>query len=175
MGQSLLEREHTEGHVLGLHTGTTRGHVSHTWMSRAGLNQSLRDGRDDIGAITGHKTILVRPPYWSFNTDTLAEYGRQGLHMMLSDVKAYDGVNWGLHVFKRWNFRSQLGGLRARFLKGSLPGVNGTIPIIVSLHDTNPYTADHLGEYLELVLDEACRVRLPLDRKPFYDDHAEAR
>ena len=52
-GRTLLQREHAEGHVLGLHTGTARGHVSHTSMSLPELHRSLEDGMADICAITG--------------------------------------------------------------------------------------------------------------------------
>ena len=162
-GRALLHRTHLEGHVLGLHTGTPRGHVSHTGMSQSELDQSLRNGKKTSAAVTGRKTLLVRPPYWHFNSDTLARYGRHGLHMMLSDVKAYDGINWGVHVFKRWNFRSQLTGIRSRFLKDGLPVVQGTIPIVVTFHDTNAYTSRHLAEYLMVLVDEGERLRLPLD------------
>ena len=169
-GRALLHRTHMEGHALGLHTGTARGHVSHTAMAASELDQSLRNGKEDISAVTGRKTLLVRPPYWHFNSDTLARYGRHGLHMMLSDVKAYDGINWCVHVFKRWNFRSQLTGIRSRFLKDRLPVVQGTIPIVVTFHDTNAHTSRHLAEYLMVLVDEADRLRLPLDEKPFYDE-----
>ena len=169
-GRALLHRTHLEGHVLGLHTGTARGHVRHTGMSPSELDQALRNGKEDISAVTGRKTLLVRPPYWQFNYDTLTRYGRHGLHMMLSDMKAYDGVNWGMHVFKRWNFRSQLTRIRGRFLEDRLPVVQGTIPIVVTFHDTNAHTAHHLAEYLTVIVDEADRLCLPLDGKPFYDE-----
>ena len=172
-GRRLLEREHEEGHVLGLHTGTVQGHVSHTRLSPAALDRSLRDGMEDLCSITRHRTRLVRPPYWWFNQETLTQYERHGLHMMLSDVKAYDGVNWGMHVFRRWSFRSQLMEVRRRLLRGALASVQGIVPIIVTFHDTNAYTAGHLIAYLELLIEEAERVGLMLDRKPYYDRASE--
>ena len=42
-GRFILHREHTEGHVLGLHSGTSRGHVSHIRMASNELRQSLMD------------------------------------------------------------------------------------------------------------------------------------
>ena len=172
-GRSLLERQHREGHVLGLHSGTTRGHVRHTGMAASELDQSLQNGIEDIAHITQQEPLLVRPPYWLFNAHTLARYGRHGLHMILSDVKAYDGVNWGMHVFRRWNFRSQLTTIRNRFLQDCLPVLSGTIPIVVAFHDTNAYTANHLGDYLSLLVTEADRVGLPLDGNPFYDQPSD--
>ncbi len=172
-GRSMLAIEHAEGHVLGLHTGTPRGHLSHTGMSLTDLDRSLRDGKEDLDRITGRPTLLVRPPYWLFNSSTLDRYGRHRLHMVLSDVKAFDGVNWGIHLLRRWSFRSQLASLRPRFLREGLPVVNHSIPVVVTFHDTNAFTADHLGDYLTLLVEEADRLGLPLHRKPFLDNPHE--
>jgi hypothetical protein len=43
----------------------------------------------------------------------------------------------------------------------------------VTFHDTNQYTAAHLIEYLDLLIDEAEKVGLPLNRKSFYDSAPE--
>lgn len=172
-GRAMLSIEHAEGHLLGLHTATAQGHVRHTGMTPADLDRSLVDGKEDLDRITGRPTLLVRPPYWMFNSSTLSLYSRHQLHMMLSDIKAFDGVNWGVHLLRRWNFRSQLSKLRGLFLRGSLPVINQTIPIVVTFHDTNAFTADHLGEYLTLLVEEATNLGLPLHRKPFLNDADE--
>jgi peptidoglycan/xylan/chitin deacetylase (PgdA/CDA1 family) len=168
-GRAMLASEHAAGHLLGLHTGTARGHVRHTGMTPTDLDRSLLDGKEDLEGITGRPTVLVRPPYWSFNSSTLYRYSRHRLRMMLSDVKAYDGVNWGIHWLRRWSFPSQLAKLRSRFLRGELPVVNLTIPVVVTFHDTNAFTAEHIAEYLRLLVDEAVRLGLPLHHKPFFD------
>ena len=171
-GSFLLQREHAEGHALGLHTGT-ECHVSHTSLSQADLERSLRRGMDDIRLITHDRTMFVRPPYWRFNAATQAEYRRQGLYMILSDAKAFDGVDWGQHIFRRMNFRSQLQGICRRMLHWGIPEVDGIVPIVVTFHDTNQYTAAHLIEYLDLLIDEAERIALPMNRKMFYDSTPE--
>jgi len=168
LGHSLLQREHAEGHLLGLHTGTA-GHVSHTSLSQTELEWSLREGIDDIRFITHDRVMFVRPPYWRFNSDTRTGYHRQGLHMMLSDAKAYDGVDWGQHIFRRWNFRSQLTAICRRIQRRDIPAVDGIVPIVVTFHDTNSYTASHLIEYFDLLIEESGRAGLLLDQKPFYD------
>lgn len=172
-GRAMLAIEQAEGHLLGLHTGTRKGHLSHTGMSPAELEQSLLNGKEDLDRITGKPTRLVRPPYWLFNASTCDCYGRHRLHMLLSDIKAFDGVNWGVHLLRRVNFRSQLSKLHSRFLRGTLPVINRTIPIVVTFHDTNSYTAEHLGDYLCLLVEEATRLGLPLHHKPFIDDPDE--
>lgn len=173
LGRTLLQREHAEGHVLGLHTGTAKGHISHTSMSLPELQRSLEDGMADICAITGARPALVRPPYWWFNQATVLEYERHGLHMMLSDVKAYDGVNWGFHLLRRWSFRSQLAAIRRRHLSEEMDDNGGLIPIVVAFHDTNAYTAEHVSDYLELLVEEAAKGGLPIDHKPYYDEAPE--
>ena len=158
--------------MLGLHTGTA-GHVSHTSLSQSELEWSLRTGMDDIRLVTHDRVMFVRPPYWRFNAATQAEYRRQGLYMMLSDAKAYDGVDWGQHIFRRRNFRSQLHAICCRMQRRDIPEVDGIAPIVVTFHDTNQYTAAHLIEYLDLLIDEAERVGLPLNSKTFYDSAPE--
>ncbi|MGZ8383527.1 MAG: polysaccharide deacetylase family protein [Nitrospira sp.] len=168
-GRAMLAIEHAEGHLLGLHTGTARGHVRHTGMTPTDLDRSLLDGKEDLDRITGRPTLLVRPPYWLFNSSTLYRYSRHQLHMVLSDVKAFDGVNWGIHLLRRWSFRSQLAKLRSRFFEGDLPVVNRSIPVVVTFHDTNAFTAEHVADYLRLLVDEAEQLGLPLHHKPFLD------
>ena len=172
-GRAMLACEHAEGHLLGLHTGTARGHVRHTGMTPTDLDRSLLDGKEDLRGITGRPTLLVRPPYWSFNSSTLYRYSRHQLRMMLSDVKAFDGVNWGIQFLRKWSFPSQLAKLRSRFLSGELPVVNQTIPVVVTFHDTNSFTAGHMAEYLGLLVDEAVRLGLPLHHKPFLNNPEE--
>jgi peptidoglycan/xylan/chitin deacetylase (PgdA/CDA1 family) len=172
LGRTLLLREHAEGHVLGLHTGTA-DHVSHTSLSQAELDWSLQNGMDDIRLITHDRPMFVRPPYWRFSSATQAEYTRHGLHMILSDAKAYDGADWGQHVFRRWNFRSQVNAICRRVHLRKITAVDDIVPIFVTFHDTNSYTAGHLIDYLHLLIDESDRVGLPLDQKPFYDNTPE--
>jgi peptidoglycan/xylan/chitin deacetylase (PgdA/CDA1 family) len=172
-GRAMLEKEHAAGHVLGLHTGTVRGHISHTSMSSKDLARSLADGMADIRSITGERPSLVRPPYWWFNVATVAEYERHGLRMMLSDVKAYDGINCGFHLFSRWSFRAQMRRVHRRLQDCEIPSVGGVVPIVVTFHDTNRYTAGHLNGYLELLLEEASRGGLCPDDKPYYDEAPE--
>ena len=172
-GRAMLAIQQAEGHLLGLHTGTQKAHLSHTGLSQAELDQSLVNGKEDLDRITGRPTLLVRPPYWRFNASTFNCYGRHQLHMLLSDIKAFDGVNWGIHLLRRVNFRSQLAGLRTRFFRGTLPVVDHSIPIVVTFHDTNDFTAGHLSDYLSLLVEEAARLGLPLHHKPFLDDPDE--
>ena len=173
-GKQLIRRTLDAGHVIGLHSGTARGHVRHTKMAAEELQQSLLDGTADIRLLGGGTPLLVRPPVWSYNPATLALYERNRLSMLMSDVRARDGVPaFTFAVRRRSIVRSDLNALRARIARDELPLVDGVVPVIVTFHDTNASTAGHLEKYLRILVEEAARAGLPLADRPFYDNPAE--
>lgn len=127
-GRALMRRIHAEGHVLGLHTGTAAGHVRHTRLSPAALDQSLADGTADLGAITGTTARLLRPPSWDYNAAVVAAYRRHGLAMVLDDIKARDGKTWGFHWNPRLHshIRAELGQALLAVEAGEVPSTTGT-------------------------------------------------
>ena len=171
-GRALMRREHAEGHVLGVHSGSPRGHIDHCLMSDAELERTLADAKRDIAAIAGRPPDLVRPPFWDYDARTLAAYRRLGLRMLLTDVSANDGVIYVFDVSfrRRSHIRDALAGLREKIAAGGLPVVGGVIPLVVAFHDTNTYTAHHMDEYLRILTEEAADVGLVLAPKPFFDD-----
>ena len=167
-----MRREHAAGHVLGGHSGSPRGHIDHMLLPDPELDRTLADAQSDIAAIPGSPPDLVRPPFWNYDARTLAAYRRRGLHMLLTDVSANDGV---IYVFdmsfrRRSHIRNSLAEIRERIAAGELPVVAGVIPLVVTFHDTNTYTAHHMQEYLRILTEEAANVGLVLASKPFYDD-----
>lgn len=178
-GWRMMEREHAEEHLLALHSGSDRGHVNHTVMKPLELQHSLEDGIADISRITGKQPLLVRPTFWRYNAETLARYENNGLNMMLSDVKAYDGGSGLLHFSsmlssqRHGGMLSELQRVRARIERGEMPVVKGLIPVVVTFHDTNSFTAGHLEEYMQILVVEAKHAGLRLSSKPFYDDRDE--
>ena len=174
-GRALLEREHRQGHVLALHDGSAQGHPNHRMLSDAELEESLRDGVADIMPITGRRVALLRPPYWAYDARTLAAYARHGLTMLLTDVSANDGKAWGFRASprRRSHMASELARVRARMMRGEIIDVEGVTPIVVTLHDSNDYTAAHIREYLQMLVDEARSAGIALAARPFYDDGGE--
>jgi peptidoglycan/xylan/chitin deacetylase (PgdA/CDA1 family) len=174
-GRTLLMRIHAEGHMLGLHNGSPRGHVSHRVLAPEELERSLADGTADIESITGAAPALVRPPFWSYGAATLAAYRRAGLHMLLTDINARDGVIyiWNISLRRRSHFRSSLAEVRENIMVNELPVVDGVIPVVVTFHDTNTFTARHMSEYLAIITEESKRVGLTVAEKPFYGSAAE--
>ena len=173
-GRALMRREQAEGHVLAVHSGSPRGHIDHMLLPDPELDRTLRDAQSDIAAITGRTPDLVRPPFWNYDGRTLAAYRKRGLHMLLTDISANDGVIyfWNVSLRRRSHLRDALGEVRERIAAGALPVVGGVIPLVVTFHDTNTYTAHHMAEYLRILSEEAANVGLVLAPKPFYDDAA---
>jgi peptidoglycan/xylan/chitin deacetylase (PgdA/CDA1 family) len=171
IGRALMQREYREGNLLGLHTATP-GHTSHRLLKDARLNESLSNGIDDLTGIMGQPPKLVRPPYWNFDHRTFSAYRQHGLNVVLTDLSANDGkiwgVNWSFH--KHSNLLNQLSGLKPRWLAGDLPVVDGSTPIIVTFHDVNTYTSNHIELYLQILVQVAHELDMPLADRPFYDE-----
>lgn len=171
LGQKIMHRENDEGHVLGFHTATP-GHTNHRSLSPEELEQSLTAGSADIAAITGAAPTLVRPPFWNYDKRTFAAYQRHGLRVLLTDLSANDGKIWGYNfsLRRRSNMLRQLSEVRERIAAGELPTVDGAIPVVVTFHDLNRYTARHMQEYLQILMDSAHETGVTTAAKPFYDD-----
>jgi peptidoglycan/xylan/chitin deacetylase (PgdA/CDA1 family) len=172
-GQALLQRQHDEGHMLGFHTATS-WHAGHRFLSEATFEQSLLDGLADLHAL-GHTPSLVRPPFWHYNQSTFDAYLNHGMHLLLTDLSANDGKTWGINASprRRSHLRNELARTGEEIRQGKLPIVDGVIPVVVTFHDLNTYTARRMQEYLQILLDAADQLGLRLDSQPFYSQHAE--
>lgn len=172
-GRNILRREADEGHLLGFHTATPH-HANHRFLSPGIFEQSLNDGIADIVSIQGSPPKLVRPPFWNYDKHTFAAYQQRDMHILLTDLSANDGKIYGIKgsLRRRSNMLHLLTAVRERIAAGELPAVDGSIPVVVSFHDINSYTADHMAEYLQILMDCARAVQLPTASKPFYDDKA---
>lgn len=170
-GKRLLQREHDEGHILAFHTATP-GHSNHRFLDPAELEQALSNGCADLQAYTGLPPKLVRPPFWSYDARSFAAYQAHGLHLLLTDLSANDGKIWGINfsLSKRRNLLRQLSELRETWRKGELPVVDGSTPVVVTLHDLNRYTASVLEDYLQILLEVARELEIPTASIAFYDD-----
>lgn len=175
IGQQLLRRIHGSGHLLALHSGSDRGHINHTSMPSDELEQSLRDGIDDIRLITEAPARFVRPTFWAFNNATLAAYEHNRLHMLMYDIRVNDGITGGINYVWRLRLRvaAEMRTMRARIEEGVVPMVGDTIPLIVAFHDTNRLTAENLPVFMRLLLEEAHKQGLTVAIKPFFDTTEE--
>jgi len=171
LGRELMQRELALGHVLGFHTATP-GHSNHLGMSSETLRASLQAGLADHAGL-GSAPRLVRPPMWAYDARTLGVYAGAGLRALLTDVTANDGkIVWPYGSPRRHQHLDyQMGLLRTRVLAGQLPVVHDAIPVVVTFHDPNPFTAEHLAEYLELLVSTARAQGLRVSAQPFYGQH----
>ncbi|CAI8997780.1 polysaccharide deacetylase family protein [Pseudomonas zeae] len=174
IGRGIMRREYEEGHILAFHTAT-HWHTNHRLLDPQELEESLTNGTADIAAITGAPPKLLRPPFWNYDKRTFAAYQQHDLHVLLTDLSANDGKIWGFNASprRRANMLRQLSEVRERIALGEFPTVDGVIPVVVTFHDLNRYTARHTREYLQILLDSAAATGVKLADKPFYDDHAE--
>ena len=170
-GRKTMEREYAGGHILAFHTATGF-HTNHRWLNNAELQSTLAKGAADIAAITGKPPLLVRPPFWNYDRRTFAAYQRHGMQVLLTDLSANDGKIWGFNGSprRRANLNRQLSVVRERIALGELPTVEGVIPVVVTFHDINRYTARHMQEYLQILLDSAQITGLKTAAQPFYTD-----
>jgi peptidoglycan/xylan/chitin deacetylase (PgdA/CDA1 family) len=173
-GRALIEQEHTSGHVLALHDGSTLGHPNHCKLSDAALAQSLSDGLADLVPVVGRSVTLIRPPYWAYNTRTLKAYANHDLSVLLTDISANDGKTRGYHGSprRRSHMASEMERVRDRIQRDEIPAVDGAMPIVITFHDMNDYTAKHLEEYLQMIVVEARNSGIALAAKPFYENAA---
>lgn len=172
-GQKTLQREYAAGHILAFHTATAF-HTNHRWLTDAELERTLTVGAAHIAAITGTSPVLVRPPFWNYDKRTFAAYQRHGMQVLLTDLSANDGKIWGFNGSprRRANLYRQLSVVREHIAQGELPTVDGVIPVVVTFHDINRYTARHLQEYLQILMDSARINGIKTATEPFYTDHA---
>jgi len=173
-GRALMRREWDEGHLLALHTATAH-HSNHRNLDPAEFDASLQNGVADLTEITGTVPQLVRPPFWSYDLRTFTGYQQHGLHMLLTDLSANDGKIWGVNFsfHKHSNLLQQLTDLKPHWLAGELPAVDGATPIVVTFHDVNTYTSNHVEVYLQILLQVAQELGMPTAALPFYTQRDE--
>jgi peptidoglycan/xylan/chitin deacetylase (PgdA/CDA1 family) len=174
LGKTLMQRLANDGHLLGIHSGTVRGHIDHRKMSESELLGSLHDGYADIEPYGGTSKI-VRPPFWAFNAATLATYDRVDTHMLLTDLRARDGLFHWYQVDPRSGGRlhRDFAHFRQRLSSGAIQAVDGVVPVVVTFHDTNTFTAESMAMYLATLIDVGRRGGMRIADPPFYTDRAE--
>ncbi len=81
--------------------------------------------------------------------------------MLQTDVSANDGkiYGWNISLRRRSHMHDSLAVVLQAWQAGKLPEVAGVTPVIVAFHDVNPYTATHMTEYLQILVEEAKKRR----------------
>ena len=172
-GRAIMRRLGEHGQVLGLHSVSPRGHIDHTQVTPAALVRELRESKELLRGLTGVPTLFVRPPFGAYNPGTQAIYADADLHMLMSDIRARDGVIYGYNgsLSRRVHIRHALADLRARVDTSRY--ADEPVPVVVAFHDVNPYTARHMTEYLHILVEEAARAGFAVPARPFTATRAE--
>ncbi len=173
IGRKMLAREQAEGHLIEFHTATPH-HADYTSLNDDELDASLDLGVRELSSIKGVPPTLVRPPFWHYDERTLAAYRKHGMGLLLTDLNANDGKIWGVNFsfHKHSNLFDQLKELRPEWEAGKLPAVDGCTPIVVTFHDVNTYTSNHVEAYLKILLQVAQELDMPVADQPFYSERA---
>ncbi len=171
----LLRREYSEGHLLAIHRGVLKRHYRHTGLSAKEMDDFLINSQAVLKDITGNTPQLIRPTYWAFNESTLTSYKDHNLYMLLTDVNVYDGKSWGFRANprRRYILKKQMQNVQRRIKNKEIKMVDGWLPLIVTFHDTNTWTATHMQEYLSLLIEAAESAGIELSPQPFFVDRAQ--
>lgn len=164
VGRRLIAQTAAAGHVVGVHTGSTRDHVDHRLRAARpaydwnrdgvldgrdganGLQSDLLRAKARIKGLTGKEPGLVRPTYGATNRRARAAYRRLGLRMVFWHVDSRDALDrrLGPKVVEA-NVRGQL--------REQVRGGRGLI--IVLFHDINSTTQAYLDDYLIAIYEAA--------------------
>jgi peptidoglycan-N-acetylglucosamine deacetylase len=168
-GRAVMRALAADGHLLGIHSVSPKGHVDHRKVPPAELEAELKAAKVLLRDITGSETVFVRPPFGAKNQTTQALYEALGLHMLMADIRARDGLIYGYKgsLFRRIHIRNALIEILQNAWQRGSPAP--PLTVILNFHDVNPYTARHMTEYLHILVDEARRVGFTVPAKPFFD------
>jgi peptidoglycan/xylan/chitin deacetylase (PgdA/CDA1 family) len=157
VGRALVARMHSDGHVVGVHTGGKKDHELHTTAQKAGrLESELRSAESYIKTETGVDPTYVRPPTGKSNADVLKTYATVGLTNLLWDIDGDGGSSLPLATLKKNLTRgiSEVHG-RSPPWKGDTPAAP---KIVVLLHDIQAGTANNVGVLIDHIRAETTRI-----------------
>ncbi|ORY59957.1 uncharacterized protein BCR38DRAFT_459964 [Pseudomassariella vexata] len=87
---STIQRMVAEGHQVGSHTWD---HGDLATMDTAGITSEMTQLEDALVGILGFFPQYMRPPYFSYNDNTLATLGDLGYHVIQADIDTLDWQN----------------------------------------------------------------------------------
>ena len=160
IGLQLMAHMAAEGHIIGIHTGSTEDHVGHRLRSNLRPYDCNTDGeidwKDGENALEsdmirakerilnniGVRPYFVRPTYGRYNNKVIRAYARQGLKRIMWDIDSNDS-------FRREDSMEVIGEeFRANLAKRIRAGSRR---IIILFHDINWRTQMELERYLEII------------------------
>jgi peptidoglycan/xylan/chitin deacetylase (PgdA/CDA1 family) len=162
--EALVQEEYRRGHVVGIHTGSTKDHACHKNRVKKpadplpenlpnnlnpanGLDSDMIRAKAAIAEVTRevdpHAAVpkYVRAPYGVMNPDCQTVYLSNQLKHIYWDVVSGDAVKHSTFEGVQSNLEEQI--------KGKIR--DGEYELIILFHDPNVGTAEHLGEYIQTI------------------------
>lgn len=198
-GKAVLQEVAERGNVIGVHSGGEYKTQFHSHDKRVleppysvceqpsenfenALEADLYECIATIEKITGEVPEFVRPPLWRYESNSNKAVGemvkkaycKYGLKMILTDAKFPDGGYYLISIVAIPKYKEFRKNLRRAFLSGE-------DNIILSMHDSNRYTANILNNILKMVVKEFGQIKFSGykasagDRLDFADTYNEVR
>ncbi len=171
-GKELLQETARRGHLIGVHDGGEYRSQFNSHDERAlqpayavcgksagffnnALEADLYECTQTIYKITGQRPFFVRPPLWRYASNSnpevavivAAAYKRYNLKMILTDARFPDG---GYYLISIASFQ-KYGKFRKNLHRAFLSGEDN---LIISMHDSNIYTANVISSVLNMIAEE---------------------
>ncbi len=198
-GKAVLREVAKRGNVIGVHSGGEYKTQFHSHDKRVldpsysvngqqsenfanALEADLYECITTIEEVTGEVPEFVRPPLWRYKSNSnkavgemvKKAYRKYGLKMILTDAKFPDGGYYLISIVAVPKYKGFRKNLRRAFLSGE-------DNIIISMHDSNRYTANILDNILNMVVNEFEKIKFSGDnayagdRLDFADTYNEVR
>ena len=85
--QDVVRRIIADGHQLGSHT---YAHPDLATLGDADVIKAMTDLEEALDAIIGEVPTYMRPPFFSYNEQTLGVLGELGYHVIHADIDTFD-------------------------------------------------------------------------------------
>jgi peptidoglycan/xylan/chitin deacetylase (PgdA/CDA1 family) len=154
-GPGLVKQTYEAGHLIGIHTGSTKDHTCHKNRVKSpadplpsdlpkaanGLDSDMIRAKAVITKVTTAVPKYVRATFGYTNADCLKVYGARLLKHIYWDVASGDADK-----------DSTLATINDNLRKGIIENVRkGQYNLIILFHDPHPITAAHLGEFIRTI------------------------
>jgi len=123
----VIQRIVNEGHQLGSHT---YNHADLATLDAAGVTSQMTQLETALQGLVGKVPTYMRPPYFSYNQDTLNTLGGLGYHVIQADIDTLD-----------YELQDNIQQAADNFQQGVQNG--GTISLE---HDVHQHTVDTLAQ-----------------------------
>lgn len=169
IGRTLVARMQAEGHTVGIHTGGTKDHETHTSAQKAGrLESELKAGQSYITTQTGTAPTLVRPPFGTSNSAVDAVYKKVGLTNLLWDIDGDKGASSLAQLKTRLDSTDPRDpGIPAVQARGWSGTTAASPKIVVLYHDIRANTSSNIGDVIDHIRAETKTVSKGKDTADF--------